>query len=436
MTMTFHHPATTLTFSQPAPDDEATSDWRPLPDNPGRLAYQAPGVQVYAGDCLDVLRTFGDASIDAIATDPPYELGFMGKHWDGTGIAYSVELWTECLRVLKPGGHLLSFGGSRTWHRMACAIEDAGFELRDSIAWLYGSGFPKSLDVSKAIDKAAGATREVVSEGAPVKRMIPGADQNRTGSWIKDNGREYVPQSTAPATEDAARWEGWGTALKPAHEPVVWAVKPLGIMAEWATIGSQLDEMESLWQAPEVEPTTPTGAAADSSDQTATSQSESETTTSLSIVSSWRECWAETYSLLSTSTTSTTSSMTTDLRTLSSCLSQITQESTQTSPTRQLTSSSSATAAANLFAAINLIRRVRRTDGVHPSARRGQRRCEPVLLRRQGAHEGTPQGRRSRPPHREATRAHAVAPAPRHPARRTRTRPVRRVRDHSRGRAP
>src|SRR5690606_15405860 len=113
-------------------------------------------------DCKPTLATLEESSIDSIVTDPPYELGFMGNKWDGTGIAYDVEMWAECLRVLKPGGHLLSFGGSRTWHRMAVAIEDSGFELRDSIAWLYGSGFPKSLDVSKAIDKAAGVEREVV----------------------------------------------------------------------------------------------------------------------------------------------------------------------------------------------------------------------------------------------------------------------------------
>jgi site-specific DNA-methyltransferase (adenine-specific) len=105
-----------------------------------------------------------DASIDSIVTDPPYELGFMGKKWDASGIAYNVELWRECLRVLKPGGHLLAFGGTRTYHRMAVAIEDAGFEIRDSLHWCYGSGFPKSLDVSKAIDKAAGKRGDVVGE--------------------------------------------------------------------------------------------------------------------------------------------------------------------------------------------------------------------------------------------------------------------------------
>ena len=115
--------------------------------------------QILHGSNLDILPTLPDNSVDSIVTDPPYELGFMGKSWDSSGIAYSTQLWGECLRVLKPGGHLLAFGGSRTWHRLAVAIEDSGFQVRDSIAWLYGSGFPKSLDISKAIDKAAGAER-------------------------------------------------------------------------------------------------------------------------------------------------------------------------------------------------------------------------------------------------------------------------------------
>lgn len=190
-------------------------------------------VRILTGDCRDVLKTLPDASVDSIVTDPPYELGFMGKGWDSTGIANDPAMWAACLRVLKPGGHLLAFSGTRTYHRMVCAIEDAGFEIRDQIGWAYGSGFPKSLDVSKAIDKMAGAEREVIAEGKAVKRMIPGADQNATGSWIKDNGREYVPTVTAPATESARQWQGWGTALKPAWEPIVVARKPLtGTVAE------------------------------------------------------------------------------------------------------------------------------------------------------------------------------------------------------------
>ena len=179
-------------------------------------------IQVIHDDALDVLRTLDDNSVDAVVTDPPYELGFMGKRWDGTGIAYNVELWAECLRVLKPGGHLLSFGGSRTWHRLAAAVEDAGFEIRDSIAWLYGSGFPKSHDVSKAIDKAAGAERAVVG---PSHRHS--GRSTRAGS-VSDFARYGTSGdvTTAPATNAARQWQGWGTALKPGFEPIVVGRKP------------------------------------------------------------------------------------------------------------------------------------------------------------------------------------------------------------------
>lgn len=177
---------------------------------------------IYLGDCRDIIATLDDESIAAIVTDPPYELGFMGKGWDNTGIAYDVHLWTECLRVLKPGGHLLAFGGTRTYHRMASAIEDAGFEIRDSIHWLYGSGFPKSHDVSKGIDKAAGAERI----------RVPFSGGIAPGSHNYGGGGRGVPhggtkQGDAPATDAARQWEGWGTALKPAHEPIVMARKPL-----------------------------------------------------------------------------------------------------------------------------------------------------------------------------------------------------------------
>jgi site-specific DNA-methyltransferase (adenine-specific) len=172
----------------------------------------------------------------------------MGKKWDSSGIAYSVELWTECLRVLKPGGHLLSFGGTRTYHRVAVAIEDAGFEIRDNMAWLYGSGFPKSLDVSKAIDKAAGVEREVVGlkpdwvklRSAEIKRFKEGEpsimnqrNRNLAPEFYKTeasagyNNPDKGAEITAPATDEAQQWEGWGTALKPAHEPIIVARKPL-----------------------------------------------------------------------------------------------------------------------------------------------------------------------------------------------------------------
>lgn len=236
--------------------------------------YQDDSVTLHHGDCLDMLRAddygydwnlgyrparmFPDNSVDAVITDPPYGIAFMGKAWDQPGAFGSerrngspqrtqreglamdagrydlsqaamlnFQRWctawaTECLRILKPGGHLLAFGGSRTWHRLAAGIEDAGFEIRDSIAWLYGSGFPKSLDVSKAIDKAAGAERGVVGThhrhggGSPV-----------SGSMLGSLGTDSELPLTAPATVAAKRWQGWGTALKPSFEPIVVARKPL-----------------------------------------------------------------------------------------------------------------------------------------------------------------------------------------------------------------
>lgn len=171
------------------------------------------------------MSALADESIDCCVTDPPYGIRFMGKKWDYE--IPSVAVWQELLRVLKPGAHILVACGTRTQHRMAVNIEDAGFDIRDIICWHYGEGFPKSLDVSKAIDKAAGAVREILSAGKPVKRMIPGADQNRTGSWIKDNGRTFTPTSSAAVTEAARRWKGWGTGLKPATELWTLARKPL-----------------------------------------------------------------------------------------------------------------------------------------------------------------------------------------------------------------
>lgn len=214
-------------------------------------------VALHAGDCLDVLRGMADASVDSVVTDPPYHLtsivkrfggarasacrdysgenpratgayarasrGFMGKTWDGGDIAFRVELWAEVWRVLKPGGHPAAFSATRTYHRMACAIEDAGFEIRDQPAWMYGTGFPKSLDVSKAIDKAAGAAREMV-------RVPPGAVRNpKAAGGGRDGGigaarpfiaaameRGYhLTEGDAPATEDAAAPAGGAARLRP-----------------------------------------------------------------------------------------------------------------------------------------------------------------------------------------------------------------------------
>lgn len=171
------------------------------------------------GDCIEQMRQLPANSVDSIVTDPPYELGFMGKSWDSTGIAYSVKMWDEALRVLKPGGHLLAFSGSRTYHRMAVAIEDAGFEIRDQIMWVYGSGFPKSMDVSKAIDKQAGVEREVVGSVTTNIGM--------QGGNFTAGSQTGLVNVTAPTTDKAKQWAGWGTALKPAHEPIVLARKPL-----------------------------------------------------------------------------------------------------------------------------------------------------------------------------------------------------------------
>lgn len=227
-------------------------------------SYADGRVTLFHGDCLDVLAQLPDASVDSVVTDPPYGIAFMGKAWDqpgqygserrnGTPQALTregdamgagrydlspsamrnfqrwCEAWaSECLRVLKPGGHLVAFGGARTWHRLAGGIEDAGFEIRDSMAWLFGSGFPKSLDVAKAIDIAAGATREPVT--------VPGAS-HRTATSLRGaeaggargmvTSPEGVRTSSTAVTEAARAWEGWGTALKPGFEPIVVARKPL-----------------------------------------------------------------------------------------------------------------------------------------------------------------------------------------------------------------
>jgi len=183
-------------------------------------------INLMLGECLERMRELPDNSIDAIVTDPPYGLSFMGKKWDYD--VPSVEIWAECLRVLKPGGHLLAFAGTRTQHRMAVRIEDAGFEIRDMIAWVYGSGFPKSLDVSKAIDKAAGAERERIDgpkSGGMAALNKGNADQGYRDDAYYEDGNKML--SNEAVTEAAKQWDGWGTALKPALEPITVARKPL-----------------------------------------------------------------------------------------------------------------------------------------------------------------------------------------------------------------
>ena len=213
---------------------------------------------IHHGDCIQVMNAMPPESVDAIVTDPPYGLGFMGRKWDT--LPPSLEWAEACYRVLKPGGHIAAFGGTRTWHRLAVAIEDAGFEMRDSLAWLYGSGFPKSMNVGKAIDatvltgksgsrsiREATDSREVIGTkmGLPGKSagQKPGTyfseameaedgkdldiRAERLGGSIAEGGHRRDLDITAPATPEAQQWNGWGTALKPAFEPIVLARKPL-----------------------------------------------------------------------------------------------------------------------------------------------------------------------------------------------------------------
>ncbi|MEV4227286.1 DNA methyltransferase [Streptomyces bobili] len=277
--------------------------------------HSTDNVTLHLGDCLNVLPTLTDASVDAVICDPPYELGFMGKAWDASGIAYNTEVWRHCWRILKPGGHLLAFGGTRTYHRMTVAIEDAGFEIRDSLHWIYGSGFPKGQDIAKSIDKRRddradtlrvtawlaaqaraagwdlarlnalfgfhprGMATHWITQGVAARVPTPeqwdrlreeiGFDDTeirptvaelnaRRGSlgeaWAQ---REVIGQGfrvrresdvqlaglssgayalTAPAAEEARQWQGWNTALKPAHEPIVLARKSTGFNTTVANV--------------------------------------------------------------------------------------------------------------------------------------------------------------------------------------------------------
>lgn len=234
--------------------------------------------KIYCGDCIEVMKTLPDNSVDTVVTDPPYGLEFMGRAWDKfkkinsgrersineiTAISRGPEKYvagkpfqefsynwaTQALRVLKPGGYLLAFGGTRTYHRLVCGIEDAGFEIRDTIMWLYGSGFPKSLDVSKSIDKKAGVEREVIDRKRHAKKdfkdnLYAQDPANANNNKIFGYGEEDI---TLPATPEAKQWAGWGTALKPACEPIVVARKPLSesTVAEnvlkWGTGGIDID---------------------------------------------------------------------------------------------------------------------------------------------------------------------------------------------------
>jgi DNA modification methylase len=314
--------------------------------------YTDPHLQLWHGDSLHILPTLPDNSVDAVVTDPPYGLEFMGKEWDApwkhgfsaTGYTDGAtrparpnygstrnpmcrtcrkhqrgtkrcecdapdyderpadssrafgewcDQWAaECLRILKPGGHLLAFGGTRTWHRLTCAIEDAGFEIRDSVAWLQGAGFPKSLNVGRAID---------------------GQACRASGTHVDG------PDHMCPETPAGDEWWGWGTALKPGWEGIACAQKPYSDQQLLSRIGSWLAQVRDLIIR--------TGGADGSNDRTGTSASGSTGPMFLSTVTSWRNCWVELCEATSTSTTETTSRTTTDLRTLWSCLERITPAS-------------------------------------------------------------------------------------------------------------
>ena len=214
------------------------------------------GSTLYNGDCLVVMDNMKKCSVDSIVTDPPYHLtsiverfgkqgsapakfgtdgafaraskGFMGKEWDGGDVAFQVDTWRKCLVLLKPGGHLIAFSGSRTYHRMAVAIEDAGFEIRDQCIWLYGSGFPKSHNIGKQIDKIQGNERKVIRtiERGSVQDAI-NKGVGYTADPANKNNKAIFGYGTETVTKGSSQWEGWGTALKPAHEPMVLARKPI-----------------------------------------------------------------------------------------------------------------------------------------------------------------------------------------------------------------
>jgi len=342
---------------------------------------------VHHGDCLAVMRTMPDSSVDSIVTDPPYGLAFMGKRWDYD--VPSVEVWTECLRVLKPGGHMLAFAGTRTQHRMAARIEDAGFEIRDMIAWVYGSGFPKSLDVSKAIDKAAGVAFDAVpASGVGFMNAEGAGGYNVTKNQLVRKG---------DSTEAARQWQGWGTALKPALETVTFASKPYTDEQVLDIIQSNLFRLETRlwllssanaagksstsnqseygaacaiaqWNADEI-----TSTRAALCDPMGTSLFELATTTSLNIVSSWRRTLDESWSDGSTSTIGMRSSTTIDWRTLKFSLSQITPASIiKACSLPGGFSANASTAEIHFNASLSLLQSIRTLSATEPAISREQ----------------------------------------------------------------
>ena len=364
-------------------------------------------IDLRLGSCIDVMATLPENSVDTIITDPPYHLtsitkrfggknaapaqfgtdgafaraskGFMGKTWDGGDVAFQVATWEQAYRVLKPGGFLLAFGGTRTYHRMVCAIEDAGFEIRDTIAWVYGSGFPKSYDISKGIDKQAGAKREVVGVREDFnkrarKNGVPSSEYIMAGGWKSTT--ETVGILTAPSTPEAQLWDGWGTALKPAHESVCIAQKPEQLFWERGIIVENLNKLEgrlwSLLPANIVEKNfglsqKEYGEVCDSArwsadekqrtlegllEQMDMSQLESATISSLNTVSLWKSTLAEVLSFMNTCTTETGSSLTTDLKILNCSLSQLTPQGIITAKITQDGQPSNVSTVGSLFYAV------------------------------------------------------------------------------------
>lgn len=381
--------------------------------------YNKDGCTVYHGDCLEVMRSLPENSVDAVVTDPPYGLapsknaksGFMGKKWDA--VVPGVEIWQEALRVLRPGGHLLAMGGTRTFHSLVCSIEDAGFEVRDTLCWLNGQGFPKSQNVSAMIDKRGGASigwfgpwlrEERRKRGISSNQLstyfpsitgqftgcvrnwelgfnLPTVDQfntlcevldlsftrleeaerevigkgfsGKTAIWNEEGDMGYF-NLTLPSTDTAKQWDGWGTALKPGHELVIWATKPFKVVPEWAIIWELTCIVESLlWCLAPVKlvelcftlnPQELGGASLDSvrwivavlsgirlrglSAMTDTFNSPDQASTFLSIVLLWSAILEESSGSQNTFTTETVSNLTTGLKTLSCLISEITPEDT------------------------------------------------------------------------------------------------------------
>ena len=211
-----------------------------------QLYSQSENYKLYQGNMLDMLEVIEPNSIDAVVTDAPYELGFMGKDWDSSGIAFRKETWQKCLQVLKPGGHLLCFGGSRTFHRIACAIEDAGFEIRDTIFWMYGSGMPKSMNIGLAIDRRNGVESKVIGSNGTMPDFQDAGKKNSKNK-VGFNDGETADRKEMFVYEAQNEWNGWGTTLKPSYESIIMARKPcegtcIDNVLKWGVGGINIDE--------------------------------------------------------------------------------------------------------------------------------------------------------------------------------------------------